>query len=1092
VVGAVWFAGIAAAPAAEAPKIVVQLGHQAPVRATLWTQGSRFLVSLAEDGSIVVWNVASAQVVDHAQIPWPAGGKLPAVRRFAADANGKTARITLAADGRCPAAARGPGGLCSFDLDLATREVSPVAEPAVAVEAPRSLFAPSDDGRLRPGPNHGSGEDGLFDLSDEHLQFTEADCTAVDLCRYGVNVRTVGVPSAVTKLTGGPRSYFHDADLTRDGRRLVRVESIRNKTDASVQVLDLEDGTRTPAFKPGAAYHRARWLDTESYLLSSLGYTATNDVAPPGFPPVLIVTPDCSVAGASRSCAPIPAHGLMQPIGVGGRFIGIGSLQGCFMYDTREAGPDGVMCFPDEGEPGRPRGARLELFTPAASPANHATWTPREVKALAGQSITAIAVAPDRPQVAVATESTAPTSRTRRVLLLEDAAGAAAQVLWRVTETAAPAHVKNAGAVARAADEPPIDYLVFSPDGSQLLFGYHGSLNILDRSGVAPARQLPFDARRIVTDGAHAFGVDNNTLLDLASGRPVAPPFAVGRLVRAGFVAGKPVLWAASDGGVVHFWNSTTGTTLLTLLSFPGDHFFATMPDGRYDTNLGPDTEDVRWLMPDAPWQSLAAQTFMRDYYEPGLLHRAFECTATGSCATAFRPVRSLATLNRILPGVEVSSVVAGATPGTVDVCVSAAESVDPDAPGGPARSGLHDLRLFRDGRLVAERGAPPADLDAADFAQWAKRTEVAAQSCPGSAASFTVMVPTGNGKPVLFTAYAFNSDRVKGETSKPVAYLPPVARAARTPRAYVVAIGINTYVNIPDKSLNFAVNDAAAVARALRSIPGHEVITVELTSQPGTNQATKAAIRAVFALLAGRDSGENARSLRAAGIAADRLERSTPDDVLIVSYSGHGYTDPRGKFYLLPSDTKQSPGGDAPERATMISSDELTEWLSGVDAAEMAMVIDACHSAASVTAGQFKPGPMGDPGLGQLAFDKGIRILAATQADDVALEDSRLRQGLLSFALTGPGEALSPRGRKAGVTSDEQVALSEWLRYAVKRVPKLSDDVRLGRITVGADGSRGFTFLDGMPAKPPRVQEPTLFDFRGEASKVLLQRATQ
>ena len=74
---------------------------------------------------------------------------------------------------------------------------------------------------------------------------------------------------------------------------------------------------------------------------------------------------------------------------------------------------------------------------------------------------------------------------------------------------------------------------------------------------------------------------------------------------------------------------------------------------------------------------------------------------------------------------------------------------------------------------------------------------------------------------------------------------------------------------------------------------------------------------------------------------------------------------------------------------------------LDVVDAGEMAMIIDACHSAASVTADGFRPGPMGDPGLGQLSFDKGIRILAATQADSVAMESAQLHGGLLTFALT-------------------------------------------------------------------------------------------
>jgi hypothetical protein len=101
------------------------------------------------------------------------------------------------------------------------------------------------------------------------------------------------------------------------------------------------------------------------------------------------------------------------------------------------------------------------------------------------------------------------------------------------------------------------------------------------------------------------------------------------------------------------------------------------------------------------------------------------------------------------------------------------------------------------------------------------------------------------------------------------------------------------------------------------------------------------------------------------------------------------------------------------------------------VDAGEMALMIDACHSAASVEVPGFKPGPMGDRGLGQLAYDKGMRILAATQADDVALESEKLEQGLLSYALVRDGLGLKEgKTRRADLNGDGRVMLQEWLEY--------------------------------------------------------------
>ena len=46
----------------------------------------------------------------------------------------------------------------------------------------------------------------------------------------------------------------------------------------------------------------------------------------------------------------------------------------------------------------------------------------------------------------------------------------------------------------------------------------------------------------------------------------------------------------------------------------------------------------------------------------------------------------------------------------------------------------------------------------------------------------------------------------------------------------------------------------------------------------------------------------------------------------------------------------------------------------------------------------------MGSRGLGQLAYNKAMMVLAASQADDVALESGSLAQGLLTYALVREG----------------------------------------------------------------------------------------
>jgi hypothetical protein len=237
--------------------------------------------------------------------------------------------------------------------------------------------------------------------------------------------------------------------------------------------------------------------------------------------------------------------------------------------------------------------------------------------------------------------------------------------------------------------------------------------------------------------------------------------------------------------------------------------------------------------------------------------------------------------------------------------------------------------------------------------------------------------------------------------------------------------------------------------------------------------------------LLAPGRGGGAVDLLRQAGHDVAALDEATPDDVVIISFSGHGYADAVGRFALLPGDARWPAGSPSPDPSRIITADDLAAALRRIQAGEIALIIDACHAGASVDTPGFKPGPMGDRGLGQLAFDKGIRILAATQADDVALESDRLRQGLLSFALAAEG--ITEEGGKADLDSDGRITLDEWLGYALRRMPTLALETRRGGMgTVGYSG--GFTFFDRPATAAPTVQQPSLFDFDGGASPIVLR----
>ena len=1086
-----------AAPAAPAapvqPRIVVQLGHGAPVVAVRWVDLGRHLASIARDGSLVFWQVDGGVILDHAQVPldprqlrWD-GPTPPALRFHALDegATPGTLSITFAganaedAARDCPGAHRAGTPWCTYTLDLASRAVR--ADGSVPLPADDSAdtgrhWPVSPDGRLRPEPNHGNGRRGLPDLADEHFGDLDPSCTAVDRCRYGVTLRPTDGDTPPRVFTVDPRSYSLDAELSADGLRLLRVERAFNADGAHVEVLDLDSGRSEPSFTLARAYHQVRWLDEARYLLTSDGYAATDDTedALAGFPPALVVDAACAARG---DCPQLESRWQLRPA-ADGEFLGLGSLAE-YCYSARTGGN---FCAFDELRPDDGH----ETYDPPATGLVALSTDGREPRrlpqdALAGQVITAIETSPDRQWVAVATRerdrADAPGARqVLRVWRMHASGAGAPRPLAQITEPL--------GAAAAFTDEDSLRRLSFSADGRHLVFGQRtrdgqADLHIIDTEADTPARIVPgFPVRAVAVGTDRVLGLDDGQLLDLGTGQTIARLQAQLPLARAGWIERSHLLWAAAADGTIHFWDAASGAPQLTLHLLAGQRYFALTPEGRYDTNLAADTALVRWLVPDAPWRSLGAQTFMRDYYEPGLYRRLLDCRGNGSCAEAFPPLPAIATLNRVLPLTRITGVQASADGTAATVSIEVREGADAEAANGKTRSGLYNPRLFRNGRLVAVAPRAVVARDD-DLAAW--RSAQAVPATDGIVRlAFTVPLPSGaGGETQEFSSYAFNEDRIKGETAR-LAWTRP-AVAPRPRRAYVLAIGIDAY-DTPRFRLNYAVADARLIASRLETVAGHEVRGLVLAAETGHRVDRATILRALSLLAGGEDREATLAALLAEGIDASALQPATPDDAVIVSFSGHGWANPQGDFFLIPGDGRWPVGDASPDLSTLVSTADLVVAFQAMQAGEIALVIDACHSAASVADGRFKPGPMGDSGLGQLAYDKGLRILAATQADDVALEDARLGQGLLTYALAvdGLGAGL------ADVDGDRRIRVDEWLGYAVDRLPTLAADAAAGRI---GGAARAITFSDE-PAEAParKVQQPALFDFNPRPSPVLLR----
>lgn len=585
------------------------------------------------------------------------------------------------------------------------------------------------------------------------------------------------------------------------------------------------------------------------------------------------------------------------------------------------------------------------------------------------------------------------------------------------------------------------------------------------------------------------------------------------------------------ENGKVNLHEVKTGKLLASLVALDENDWVVVTPDGRFDTNRLENPKGLHWILTDAPLTPLSFEVFLRDYYEPKLLPRLLGCTKGSICDREFKPVRDLTSLNRIQPKVKITKIAPTTTPETVEVRVEAQNVLSEhqkDSRGRSRSSGVYDLRLFRNGQLVGHSTSYEKlqttfrtyrNFDD-ELTTWREANRV--DLVDGSKTfTFSVRLPANSkANEVEFSAYAFNEDRVKSDTARASYTMPARATTKAKPRAYVIAVGVNANEN-PAFNLQFAANDARRFQEVLPqrlTATGEysEVVPITLVSdwelrggrQVTTRRdATKANFKAVLDLLAGRPVVDEIRN---AIPNSEKLRQSTPDDLVLILFSSHGYADRNGIFYFIPYDTGPGACNVFTEivRQRSISSDEFSLWLRDVDAGQMTLIVDACYSTAAIEGSGFKPGPMGSRGLGQLAYDKRMRILTATQADNVAMElpataDGKpIMHGLLTYALLENGLRENQADFKP---HDKTIYLDEWLEFGVANTPKLSasqpqphSDLPQSkrrndrpRFVLLKRGLADLGACEQRPAGPARIQEqlPSLFDFTRRKREVALTR---
>ncbi len=1016
------------------PRIILQqMSSSRGVAA--WSHDDRFAVTLEASliDAVQVWEVQSGDLVNVIRLPRRDDG---VGQQIAAAAVDDADRLTLTGVRReSDAALCADGRLCLCRPLTLTIPLRQAGEWHVVLGDQRSPCDDTDKAHSQI-PSHS----GQFTLD-------ASDYPVIIRDRQGQLVRRLEKPEPVVSFA---------ANLSPDGKRLALVNDVSTGEGPRISLLtifDLNMSKVTVQKRYEAFYESVRWLDDQRILLPVRSTSDGRKYASDGRDdPIRIVS--ASAEQGRDITLPMRCGTVALP---GGALIasGIGNCRA----------------------PGTP-GQGLERFDPVHG------WQPFGASSPAAAYIDSLSVTPDG---------------TTLIAVSSIAAGDQGPV-WTVRAIdAGSGRTRAAIELPAGSGEPGVSH---NPDSTAIGLRFAGVNHRWNLTSAAPEPLGPNTAP-IALLAQQTVSRDGQSWYENVDRYATAPIAAISvadgqrrerilfnEVMGEGQVPGSTLRWVVTGNDGIVLWEPSRDDPLadpavVRINLLEGNHFVALDRDGRFDTDLGPETRLFRWLMSDAPLQSLAPQIFMRDFFEPRLIGRLMACTATRSCAKAFRPIPALADLNRVQPQVRIAAVRKGRRPDEALIDVELRRGSSPDVPNGKTRSDGYDLRLFRNRSLVAQWPGEPDDSKPFELAQWRRDNRIEPGPDGIARKQFTVRLPSGSA-PVEFTAYAFNEDRVKSETARLSYAARPKATAKG--RVFVVALGVDNYVEARLR-LNFAAGDAQLLGSRLAAIPGARdvrLLVVADSARPGSPRLTKRATGDIFGLLGGAPRAPALARLKALGIDAAMLDRAGPDDTVIISFSGHGWADPQGAFYLLPADASWPDETKQPELASLVSSADMSRELRRIDAGEMALIIDACHSAASVDARDFRAGPMGDAGLGQLAYDKQMRILAATQSDDVALESAKLGQGLLTFALAGEG--ITADGGLADENGDRAITLDEWLRYAMRRLPVLSRDPALARLASQPTGARGVVFLSGADAAR-RVQEPALFDFTGGPSRLVLRR---
>lgn len=567
--------------------------------------------------------------------------------------------------------------------------------------------------------------------------------------------------------------------------------------------------------------------------------------------------------------------------------------------------------------------------------------------------------------------------------------------------------------------ENGVSALLFSPKGDQI--ATLPTMNV--RVTVADIKL----GKILLSEGPETISIGNPTTMKFAEGKlpewaepdNFHPPVLINN--------GEIVVQVIHSSEQVKFYAATSGRELASFIAVGTNDWLVTTPEGFFDGTVGA-WKKLIWRFNSNTFDNGAVELYFNEFFRPDLLQDVLAGKAPRP-----KPGRELGKRDRRQPTVKIVSIDGkskaeiNSQPTQYSSRERTAVTVTVDVTDGTgekkqashnATSGAQDLRLFRNGSLVKLWHGDLFNLSGTSGCEQIKPTVPDQPRRVRCQAVVSVVAGENN-----FTAYAFNSSDVKSNDDV-LSFNSPTG-SKRRGTFYVLAVGVNDYLQA--RKLRYAVDDATELGAALQR--EQEKLGVYDSTQVITLTNAEATKKNIILALKRFGSDANHELPSNGPMQLQRIKPLAPEDALVIVFAGHGVADDE-RFYLLPQDVNA-----ADLRKSAVSDSDLNNILEHVDAGQLLLIIDACRSGKALGEPKDGRGPTNSKGLAQLAYDKGMSILAAAQSYQAALEVSQtvtgtnIKHGLLTFGL------LDGLINKNAADESGNVSERTWFDYAAKDV---------------------------------------------------------